>query len=244
MPKKKSSTRSKGKGGLMSKLKALQGSWKKGKPRKAGFPIPDDDYGIEIISGIIEEARSSGRMQINWLLKVLEGDYESKEFHKYAGLETDDNIDFAMGDLETLELQVPDSIEDLGPVLEEASGLHVDCTVRTSDSFTNVDFNELLAENGEESEEEEEVEEEESEEEPEEEEAEEEAEEEEETETEEENEWPTEDEIKRLNKADLLELAKELDIKTKKFKGKKTGKLSTKKLAQACIDDIYEPEEA
>lgn len=250
MPKKKKSKKkssTKGESNLMSKLKSMQTGWKKGKPRKSGFPIPDDDYAAEIMSAVIEEARSSGRLQIHYVLKATEGDYEGKEFAKYAGLETDDNLEFAMGDLETLELEIPADIKDLGPVLEEAVGLAVDVTVRTSDSFTNVDFNELLEEGDDEDEEEDEDEEDkddegDEDEGPEESDDEDEGDEEEDAEVEEgeENDWPTVEEIKKLKKKDLTALAKELKIKTKKFT--KDGKLNTRKLAQACIDDIYEEE--
>lgn len=244
MAKKKGKSSAKvGKGSsLMSKLKKLGTSFKKAKPRRSGFPIPDDDYAATIVSAIIEEARSTGRLQINYLLRVIEGDYEGKEFHKYAGLETEDNLDYALGDLEVLELELPAEISDLGTVLEEAANLSVDVTIRTSDSFTNIDFNELLAEGSEDDADEDDADEDEEEvEEADDDDAEEEEEEEEDdddsdTEDGEGEDWPTEKEIKKMPADELKELAKELGLKTKKFK-------TQKKLAQACIDDIYEEED-
>ncbi|KKL89709.1 hypothetical protein LCGC14_1911940, partial [marine sediment metagenome] len=147
--KKKASSRPSGKSNLMDKLKALKASWKGASPRQSGSPVPDDDYGMEMVSAIISESKSSGRLQVVFTLKVLEGDYEGKEIKKYAGMDTPDNLDYLQGDLQALELEIPDDIDDLGPVLEEAAGLQVDVTVRTNDSFVNLDFNELLTESAE-----------------------------------------------------------------------------------------------
>jgi len=161
------------KGDLTSTLSKLQKNWKKTKPRQAGVPVPDGQYPARIESVVIEESKSSKRMQVNWGLKIVEGDYENREVHKFSGLETEDNLAFLQGDLETLELAIPDSINDLGEVLTEAAGLLLEINVRTSNEFTNIDFIELLEDEGEEAEEEEEEEEEEESEEEEEEEEEE-----------------------------------------------------------------------
>ena len=239
-PRSKGKSKTKGKGNLMSKLKGLQTSWKKGKPRKAGFPVPDNDYGVEILIAAIEVARSSGRMQINYAMQVLDGDYEGKEIHKYAGLETDDNIDFAMGDLETLELDVPEDIGDLGPVLEGAVGLQVDVTVRTDGSFANVDFNELLAEGDGDSDDDDADDDDadatdDDDDDSDDADAEPDSDDNADDDDDDSDEWPSEDEIKRLKSADLIELAKEAGVDNiKKYKGK------SKKLAKAVIDAIYE----
>ncbi len=142
---------------LASTLSGLQKGWKKTSPRKVGAPVPDGSYSARIDSAVVEEAKSSGRMQVNWALTVAEGDYEGRSIHRFSGLESDDNLAFLQGDIETLEIAIPEDINDLGEALEDAVGLLLEINVRTKDEFTNVDFIELLEDTeGEEEEEEEE----------------------------------------------------------------------------------------
>lgn len=222
MAKKKKAA---GRSNLVSKLKALGAKWKKGSPRRAGASVPDDEYAMRIESMVIGESKSEGhRMQVTTGLIVIDGDFKGRKVKRYSGLDTEDNIDFLMGDLETLQLEIPDEIDDLGPVLESAIGLEVAVTVRTNDSFTNYDFQELL-QPGEEPDSEE----------PEEDAPEEAVEEEAAEEEAPEESWPTEEEIVDMPRRELVILAKELKITG-------TKKWSDKKLAQALIENIYAEE--
>ncbi len=225
---KKSSKRSP-KGNLATELKNLQKNWKKSKPRKSGSSIPDGDYGVRIESAIIAEARTSGRMQVVWTLQVISPkDFEGRSVLKFSGMETEDNLDFLQGDLEVLELSIPDKISDLGATLEEAAGLLVDINVYTKDEFTNINFLELLEdddtdddeeEDEEDEDEDEDDDEEEEEEEDEDEEEEEEDDDDEDAEEEDEDEL-TEEAVNNMNKAKLTKAIKEYGIKinTKKYK--------------------------
>jgi hypothetical protein len=251
MAKKKSSKKASGKGkskgkgkSVASNLKSLKKRWSKVTPTQSGANAPLGEHECRIESAVIENAKSSGRLQINYGLSVIDGDFEGRKFHKYAGLDTDDNLDYAMGDLEALELEVPDDPEDLGEVIEEAVGLEVLVQVTQSEDFTNISFIELLEE-GEEGEDEDEEEEEGEDEEGEEEdeegededgEDEEEEEEEEEEEGEDEDEI-TEDEVNEMKLPKLKKLSKEYDLKInfKKFK-------TIKKQRQAVIDALFEEE--
>ncbi|KKK73274.1 hypothetical protein LCGC14_2895480, partial [marine sediment metagenome] len=154
---KKESKKKSSKKNLASTLKNIQKGWKKTQPRKVGAPVPDDSYSARIESAVIEESKSSGRLQVHWELEITDGDYKGRKIHKFSGLETDDNLAFLQGDLETLELPIPEKIDDLGEVLEDAKGLLLEINVRTKEEFTNIDFIELLEDDeGEEEEEEEE----------------------------------------------------------------------------------------
>ena len=159
MAKKKKAT-------LSSRLKALQKSWKTATPKQGGVGVPDGTYEVRIESAILEEAKSTERLQIHWVLTVLTEEYANKALHKYDGCDRPEDLDWVQGTLETLELTIPDNIADIGPTLEEAQGLLAEVTVQTRDEFTNIYFNDLLAdqeeeeegEEGEEYEEEEELE--------------------------------------------------------------------------------------
>lgn len=126
-----------------NRLKTLQKLWKKAEPKKIGAPLPPDDYVARIDNAVIGESRN-GRTQIDWTLTIIGGDYEGKIVHRYTGLETEENLSYLQGDLEVLELQVPDSIDDLGEVLTEAAGIMVDITVAKNNEYVNIYFNDVV----------------------------------------------------------------------------------------------------
>ncbi len=234
------------KASLKSRLKKMQKGWSGATPRRGGFPVPDDTYDCKIKSATLEEAKSSDRLQINWEFVVLDGDYEGKVFHKYDGLDRPESLDFVQGAFETLELDIPDDVEDIGEPLEAAVGLECEVTVKTVDEFTNVYINDLLEAPDEDEEEEDDEEEGEDEEEDaededeEEDEDEDEAEEddEEEDEEDEEGEDYTEEDIEGMNKKDLLGVIAEDDDLKKAVKKAKT--LSITKLRKAVISEWFE----
>lgn len=189
------------KASLATKLKRLQKKWNDAEPKTGRSYLPDGNYNCRIESATIEESAKSGTLQISWNLSVVDGDYEGKSIRKWDGLEGENSLDWLQGSLETLELELPDNIEDLGATLEESNGLLIEVSLNTRDEFQNCYFNELLEqeegedddeeeEEGEDEEEEEDEEDEEDEEEDDEEEDEDEEEEEEEDDEEEEEEEP------------------------------------------------------
>lgn len=153
MPKKKQ-RRTPGRVNLATRLAEMQEAWEKGEPRTTGAPIPDDNYSMRIDSAVVESAKSSGRMQVNWGLIVKEGDFadEDRVLHKYAGMETPQNLDFLQGDLQTLELDIPPQLGDIGDTIQDSIGLSVEVSVVTREGFTNFNFVELLQGEGEEGE--------------------------------------------------------------------------------------------
>ncbi len=139
------------KGDIQSRLKKMQSSWEETEPSRGRINLPDDNYGVRINSAVLEESKSSGRLQIHWDMTVIdEGDFENVSVHKYDGIDTEENLPYVQGALEALELDIPDDLADIGETLEAAAGLEVDITVATKDEFTNIYFNELLQGAGEE----------------------------------------------------------------------------------------------
>ena len=142
------------KGGMITKLKGMQKSWADSEPKRGGVGVPDDDYVARIDTAVLGESKTSQRLQIEWGMTVLEGDFEGKKISKYDGINEAKDLPYVQGTLEALELDIPEDITEIGEVLENAVGLIVDVTVKTRDEFTNIYFNELV-EDYEESEEEE-----------------------------------------------------------------------------------------
>ncbi len=228
--KKKAKGKTKSKGGkknTASTLKSLQKNWKKTEPRKVGAPVPDNGYSARINTAVIEESKASGRLQVNWGLEVTDGDYAGRKLFKFSGLESEDNLAFLQGDLETLELPIPENIADLGEVLEDAAGLAVEVNVRTKEEFTNVDFIELLEdedsdedEDEDEDEEEEEDDTDEDEESDDEDDDEDEDEDDDEEDEEEEEVELTKSAVRKMDKDELIEVIGDYDLKVKPKKHK------------------------
>lgn len=130
---------------LAAKLKKLQGVWEETEPAAGGMSLPDDDYTGRITSAVLEESKNSNRLQINFAIQVLSpDDYEGKVIHKYQAMEEEKDLPYVQGTLETLEVEIPDDIADIGEALEECQGLVVDFTVKSKDDFVNIYFNEVL----------------------------------------------------------------------------------------------------
>ena len=128
-----------------SDLALRQADWDASEARSFGAPLPDDEYEGIIENAVIETSRN-GRLQVRWDLLVTTGPCEGRQCRKYSGLETKENMDWLKGDLETLDLQIPEEIENLGDTLEAACGMGIRFQVRSRDEYTNVDFIEPLEE--------------------------------------------------------------------------------------------------
>ncbi len=223
---KKESSKKKGKKGSKKNtaktLSSMQKGWKKAKPRHIGAPVPDDSYPARIESAVIEESKSSGRLQVHWALDIADGDYAGRKVHKFSGMESEDNLSFLQGDIEILELAIPEDIGDLGETLEEALGILLEINVRTRDEFTNIDFIELLEDEEESDEDEDEDEEDEDEEEDDEDEDEEDEDEDEEDEEEEDEdeEFLTKAMVRKMDMKELKAAIKDYGLKTKPKKYK------------------------
>lgn len=129
---------------LLKKLAGLQSSWKKSTPQKGGIVVPDGDYVVRFESAVLETAKSSGRLQINFTMVILTEEYAGKKIHKYTGMDDAQSLPYFQGDLETLEIEIPENIYDIGDALEQVGGLVAQVTQQTREDFVNLYIQELL----------------------------------------------------------------------------------------------------
>lgn len=131
--------------GIAALLANSQADWNNSEARTFGAPLPDGIYEGIIEASVIETSRPPrNRLQVRWDLLVTSGECEGRQIRKYNGLETADNMAWFKGDLETLGLEIPSDIADLGNTLESAQGMKIRFQVRSKDEFTNIDFIEPL----------------------------------------------------------------------------------------------------
>lgn len=206
-------------GDVMSRMKKMKSAWKKAEVREGYSNIPDGDYVAKIESATLGLSPKSNEPRIEWKMVILNEDAAGKKLVKWSNMATEENFEWAKGDIARLELEIPDDPTELPDTLAEAVGLIIEVNCKTKDDFQNIYFNGVLEDYDEEAEEEEEGDEEEEteEEETEEEESDEDEEEEESDEEDEDEEEAEEDEeevdLDEMDKAELLAFAKEYKLK-------------------------------
>ena len=129
---------------VASALKGLKGAWKKAEARVGFSPVPDGQYQARIDNAVLELSKSSKRPQISYELTIVSGEYENRKLWKRDGIDGEEQLEWTKGTLETLDLEIPDNINDLPDCIDGAKGLGVEITVRTKEEFQNIYFNELL----------------------------------------------------------------------------------------------------
>lgn len=106
---------------VKKKLAAAKKLWAKAKDRAGegdSFQEYDDGrYIMKLVGAEIGESQSSGRLQIDWTWKFLEGEYKGNFKHAYEGLETEDNLMWVGRTLVKLGAEMPDDFDDLSEVL-------------------------------------------------------------------------------------------------------------------------------
>lgn len=131
----------------VAKLKALDKQLKGAKPRKGGAPLDDGEYDFRI-NDVKIGVSQNGKLRAAFYLEVVnDEDYTGRKHTKYNMLESAENIEWHLGDLDTLGLPSDASTgEELAKATAKAKGLAVSGSIRTQGEYTNTYFNELVEE--------------------------------------------------------------------------------------------------
>ena len=130
-------------------LANLSKLFKKGTAKHGTVSLPDGTYQAKIIDAK-RTLTQKKKLQIDWTFEVISGEYEGRKQHKYDLLVTQDNVDWLLGTLETLEIEMPKKFNEdnfaevIDSCLKKAVGLVAEVSIRTSGDFSNVYINELL----------------------------------------------------------------------------------------------------
>lgn len=132
---------------VASRLKARQAEWEASEAEGGFRELPTgEQYSMVIKSATCGPTKSGDHDQVTWELQVTEGDYKGTMAWKYTSLKTSRNVNFFKGELEALDVAVPENFDAIGATLEECDGLHVRVkVVETKDEFPpNYFFQEVL----------------------------------------------------------------------------------------------------
>lgn len=108
---------------LKKKLSTAKKLWMKAKTR-ASEDVPfgeyeDGRYIGRLVGAEIGESQSSGRLQVTWTWKFLEGEYKGQTVRDFDGLETEDNMMWFGRKIVRLGAEMPDDLDDLPEVLTD-----------------------------------------------------------------------------------------------------------------------------
>jgi hypothetical protein len=125
-------------------MKAVRALLKGAKPRTGGAPLDDGEYDWKITDVGIGISQAGNLRAAFYMEVVNDDDYTGRKHTKYDQMETQDNIEWLLGDMDTLGLPMPATDDDIPKILEKAKGLVVHGSVRTNGEYTNTYFNELV----------------------------------------------------------------------------------------------------
>lgn len=106
--------------------------------------LPDGTYQCVIENTRIEVSKNSGRLQIAWPLRVLNGEKKNSVITKYDGLADEKNFGYVKQTLSKLGLPEAASAFALKDIVIKADGIKVEIVVKTKDQFCNIYFGKLL----------------------------------------------------------------------------------------------------
>ena len=124
------SSDSHGKKDVMKQLSALNEIWVDVDP-VTFEDVPDGKYQI-VFKGInINEAKSSGRLQVTFPLKIVSGTFTNRMMFKHDGIDTEESLGYFKGGLARLGIECPEDMTELPAILEELNGTFASVTSRT-----------------------------------------------------------------------------------------------------------------
>ncbi len=157
---------------MKNRLAKFEKTFKTAKQRaqeEGGFGVeyPDGKYKGRLESCGLNEAQSSGRLQVDMCFVFTAGEYKGEKIHKYQSVETEDDQVWLARDLRRFGIEAPENAEDLEEIVKllDESKPEVMLQLKTKDSgqfcyinkvLTEIDAGEFAAEEPEEGEESEE----------------------------------------------------------------------------------------
>jgi hypothetical protein len=113
---------------ITDQLEELEG-WDE-TPERAFDDVDPGKYQTRIDSATLNNAKSTGRLQVSWELTIMNGDFRGRKLFKHDGLDTEDGRSYFRGHLAKLGHEWPDDPKDLPSLLEELIGTFAAVTVR------------------------------------------------------------------------------------------------------------------
>lgn len=133
-----------------SQLEEFETAWKEASAESVFDNLPDGKYQVGIEEVRLENAKKSGRLQLAWVLTVMNGDYAGRKVFHYRGLDREESVGWMKREIYACGLEV-ESILDLPDMLPELLDRVVEITLKTKrgsdgEDYQNCFINRLLDE--------------------------------------------------------------------------------------------------
>lgn len=130
---------------MFNELKELDSIWEQTQvdPEPQFEDVPDGKYQVRINEVIIQNSKSSGRLQLYWDLVIVNGQYANRHLFRYNGMETAENLKFLKQDLLRCGLNVP-KLSELPNHLHKLLDLILEVQVKTKGEFRNIYINKVV----------------------------------------------------------------------------------------------------
>jgi len=134
--------------GFRSQLEEFEEAWREAPAENVFDNLPDGKYQVSIEEVRLENAKKSGRLQLAWVLTVMNGDYAGRKVFHYRGLDREESVGWMKREIYACGLEV-ESILDLPDMLPELLDRVVEITLKTKrgsdgEDYQNCFINKLL----------------------------------------------------------------------------------------------------
>ena len=113
--------------------------------QRGGFKPPDGEYDCRIEEAIRRESQAGNDM-ISWSLLLTSEEYEGRTVYHCHMLQTQMNFNYLRTDLAALNFSLPDDLNEIGEILEQAVDMEIRISVYNKDENCNISFVEPLEE--------------------------------------------------------------------------------------------------
>lgn len=128
---------------IMAMLEERDGDWQEREEPSFG-DIPDGKYNAKIDSATVNKAKSSGRLQVSWVIKIAEGDLVNRTIFKHDGLDNPQSMGYFSQGINRLGEDVPESLTEIPAMIEGLVGTFCEITLKTKNDNQNCFFNKAV----------------------------------------------------------------------------------------------------
>ena len=131
---------------VAQELAALEAEWGQAEEKSGGGEVPDGKYAVQIEEVVIGNSKASGRLQVNWTLSIVNGEFKNRKFWKHDGIDSAEGLSWLRTGLARLGVEWPSSPDALPDALDGLVGTFAQVTAKTKagNDIQNVYFDKAL----------------------------------------------------------------------------------------------------
>lgn len=131
---------------MLDQLAQIGDNWDEVEEMEGIGEVPDGNYAVRIDEAVINNAKTSERLQVSFKCTIAEGEYAGRNIWKHDGIADERGLSFMRTTLARLGFDWPASPSELPDTLADLVGMFaaVTCKTRAGNDIQNVYFNKPL----------------------------------------------------------------------------------------------------